>query len=139
MLSEFLDRYGWAYTYAAPGSWRTGWNARGEEFILQVHLGDHFIEFEISLLPLQWCKHTDDSALLRWLLQLNLDTKLVRLGLNKRNELLLRLDILNMSVSFDHIHHIIGILAYYTEGLRDLLHQALRIQGGYGEDAQKFN
>jgi hypothetical protein len=121
-LEAYLSEYGWSYAQETCGSLRTGWQGEDRLFPLIIKLSSTCVSFEVRPLvdlDLDWSQWPELS---RDLLELNSQTKLVKLAVSDAGDVSLSCQVLAAGFDFEMLSRILGIIGYYADEItRDIL------------------
>ena len=116
-IQQYLREYGWTFQPISEFCLITGWQGKNARFPLEININDTWIQFKIKpLMKLEFRgKPTADIA--RYLLQLNLSTRLVKLAMEKNGEIEVSLEVFQYNFDYEQFCRSIGILGYYADAI----------------------
>lgn len=119
LLQEYLRNYEWTYQPTGNGVILTGWQGRNGHFPLEITIRDTWIQFRIApLMDLQF-KGRPYIELVRFIFELNLSIRLVRIAMDSKGQIELNLDVFRTNFSFELFSKTVGILGYYADTIYD--------------------
>ncbi len=118
-LQEFLRRYEWSFQPVGSGSFLTGWQGKNCQFPLEITLLDTWVSFRVApLLDLQF-RGRPYADLVRYILDLNLSVRLVRIGMDSKGVIELSVDVMREGLTYETFSHVLGVIGYYADTLYD--------------------
>ena len=124
-LETYLTEYGWHYHSMSDRRWITGWQSERRSYPLTIVLTDSWARFDVKPLlkvDLDWCSWPEA---LRYILELNHDSQLVKLGLDEFGEVSLSIQLFTHSFTYEAFSDAMGVLGHYADLLHDELSQKL--------------
>lgn len=119
VVELYIERYGWTFRRGGEGVWYSGWSGDHRSFPLTMKLTDTWLGFKVSplfSLEIDWDCWPELS---RFLLELNHECKLVKIGINARSEIAISFEFFSEEVTFDDFSDALGIIGHYAEILHE--------------------
>lgn len=118
---SFLERYGWTFHALGPNRWVSGWQSDKRSYPLSIELSATWVSFEVTpfmKLDIDWDSWPD---IMRFLLELNHDSQMVSLGLDKDHQLVLQTQLLTESLTYEAFADTISLIGFYAESIYDAI------------------
>lgn len=135
LVESMLLQYGWSFrtsTWHENHTWLTGFSSESRTYPLKIQLFDTFIRFEVQPL-IDWSVDWEEwPKLMLEVLNLNNESRMVKLSIDEHGTLLLSAEMLSAEFSFTAFETVVGIIAYYTEECDMRIALRLSELGGFG-------
>lgn len=138
VLESFLREYGWSFRSLGDNQWITGWQGKEKSFLLRIIASNSFVSLNVGSIfsfKVDWEYWPELAA---YLLTLNNDSKMVKLGIDENDEISLSMDILVKNLKYENFSHSLGILGYYADYFYDKILNQLHALGFQYSQPQKF-
>ena len=114
-LEGFLIDYGWSFKKVSRGVWRTGFTTEKRSYPVRILLDNHFLTLSVQpLLKIDIDLEAFPEAA-AYLLELNHEASMVRLGVDEVGDITMSLNLINGSFSKDDFHLSLGLIGHYAD------------------------
>ncbi len=138
VIEGFLRRYGWTYHADGHSCWVTGWQTEVRAYPLIIVLNDTFVSMTVA--PLMKLGMDWDSwpELMRFILELNHDSRMVKVGIDEFGELTLSFYVFASRLTYTEFADALGVIGHYAERIYDEMHRQLDAIGFQWKRAPSF-
>ncbi|MBP6217929.1 MAG: hypothetical protein KA436_05035 [Oligoflexales bacterium] len=122
-LQDYFDRYGWVYRHDGQGIFYSGWSTKQKNYGLKITVSDTLFFFEVRLLALSsWkVRNIELTSFWEYLLELNNNLSVVRLGLNEKDTVTLSSESFAEGFSYEQLVLMLGVIAHFSETIQKKL------------------
>jgi len=119
-VEGYFSRYGWVIHPDGDNRWITGWRGDDHSFPMVIEYNETCLSLMVVPLldvSIDW---QDWPEFLQLMGELNGEAKLVKLGLDNEQRLVLSLQVLNLHLSYEVFADAVSIIGYYAETIHEL-------------------
>lgn len=118
-IHQYLRDYGWSFQPVSNTCVITGWQGKCGRFPLEINLSETWIQFKVSPLIHFEFRSKPYAELARFLLQLNISTRLVKISMEQTGDVEISMEVFHHNFDYQHFCRALGILAYYADAILD--------------------
>jgi hypothetical protein len=125
IIETYLKRYGWSYHADGQSCWMTGWQSEARAYPLIISLNDTFVSLTVAplmKLGLEWDAWPE---IMRYILDLNHDCRMVKLGIDEFGDLTLSLYAFSGRLTYEEFADALGVVGHYAERVFDEMYRHL--------------
>ena len=137
-IETYLTRYGWAFDTISSHQWLTGWQGRYKVYGLSISASLSMISMKVDRYwdpRIDWEERAD---LLRYVCDINAQTPMVKLGIEKDGTISLLLQLWGTDLSYKDFSQALGLIGYYADSLFEELTLKFRDQPRHGHHEQRL-
>ncbi len=118
-IQQYLRDYGWTFQPVNDQSLLTGWQGKNGRFPLEININETWIQLRVSPLIHLEFRGKPYAELARFLLQLNVSTRLVKISMERGGDIEISMEVFRHNFDYQQFCRALGILGYYADTIFD--------------------
>lgn len=125
LLEKYLHDYGWSFNRAGAGVWYSGFRTERRSYPVRLVLDSSFLSLVVQPLVKMELDLEAFPEVAGYLLELNFQSYMARLGVDEIGDVVLSIDLINGAFGFDEFMTAMGVLGHYADHMYNEITQYL--------------